>query len=483
MKRVICLSTLVWFFLVCATARADVAPDPLDKGLTLKPNSKEKTTIAMTSEKVVITLGEKKTKTEKEYLGNDRWEEVEVPIYLTRVSAIFYLENKGPATELEVGFPSYYADELKEFTAKVDGIEVTPRLVKDGRSGAPSPPGETGKGGRPSFTGKGEEPARGGGKIAEGKGELKGQVWYTYWLVWDMEFAGNEKHTVEVSYYVETEREYDRDITSQDGGWVGLNPKGEEGKMRAVRTGYILKTGAPWNGPIGKVVVELKLTNGLTNKNLRSCNHWKPSKDNRSVRWECEKLEPSQDISITYNPEIAIEEEIKIFERLVEDKKRLQCWVGRGGWFGCYIELAKLHELSGNTEKAVTYLEKITKTLFGKLSFWRKVVDQFGARQDVQTFFEQNHSVLALLWPFSLRLLEHYRALGKDPEARSLAEKLEPKLKKWFEAIQEQKDTFRKDNKHLENIEEEVKKRFSGSYYNDTNATRLLKKVSEVLKK
>jgi hypothetical protein len=431
MKKGLLLSAFFGFILVCATVWADVYPNPPKEPLALGTKSRKKTSVAMTSEEVVVTLGEKKTKTVKKW-GKDE----EITLYLTRVSAIFHLENQGSATKLEVGFPSYYAEVLNSFAVKVDGKEVTPRLVKTGQNGGSDKPKRKSK--------------RGKAGAKDSKWGKKGVTFYLYWLVWDMKFAKSEKHTVEVSYYTEAEKRPIRPIT-HPGGMIGasdVTDRDSSAALKLVHTGYILKTGAPWKGPIGKAVVEVKLTNGLTSKNLRSVTPGKPVISDKSVRWEYEKLEPTQDIKISFNPELTVEEEIAIFEKAVRSPKR---WVEKAR-FGCRFELAKLYDLAGNTEKATYYWEKIVKTLSSC---------PFEPRQ-WEGVFEAN-----MLWQFSPKLIDNYMALGKVSEAKSLARELKPKLKKWLDAAKKGKK-----GQGLSDPE-----RF-GNY-----ATELWKKVSEILKK
>ncbi|MCE9581005.1 MAG: hypothetical protein K8T20_00660 [Planctomycetes bacterium] len=239
----------------CAAAlRADISPEPLGGGVTPGPRG-EKTDVAMTAEEVELGL------------SKDRLD----------VKVTFHLENLGAETSLQVGFPMTSIDELKDFKVEIDGKKEGPALVA-------APPGK--------------EP---GGHD------------FSYWLAWEMKFAPAEKKTVVVSYNVSAlERAFAVREESSSEWEEYLGGEDVETSLARRRTYYILETGAPWKGPIGKAVVRLKLEGGLTAANLRELSPPPTSRNAAGAEWSFTDLEPTENIEIAFCPATTLDREIEI---------------------------------------------------------------------------------------------------------------------------------------------------------------------------
>jgi hypothetical protein len=153
------------------------------------------------------------------------WEEVDVTpsAEKNRVEAVFLLKNTGKKdVELTVGFPSYFQVALEDFTAEVDGKKQAAEVRKTG----------------------GEGPK----KI------------FTYWLCWPMKFAAGEEHKVRVTYWCKTEMAFDFFETKL--------PKDVRSEVCAYSSGYVLRTGAGWDGNIGKATIRLHYGDQVKKENV-----------------------------------------------------------------------------------------------------------------------------------------------------------------------------------------------------------------------
>lgn len=188
--------------------------------------------------------------------------EGEVGTRETLVSCEFVFVNHGPAANVTMGFPAFagyglerpelMVPRLQAFRSWVDGRRVSTRIVP----GAPVVRWPKGKG----------PPNR----------------WYTK-AVW---FGAGQQRLV-------------RDTYVQPHGWPGgggFFP-------------YALKTGASWNGPIGRVELILRWTgpyecewgySALWSGEDEPESRLHVSPDGREARWTAENLEPQSDILVTF---------------------------------------------------------------------------------------------------------------------------------------------------------------------------------------
>jgi hypothetical protein len=205
--------------IVCsATARAD--PQPMSAGGLPAPATS--TTVALAREELVI----------------------EVNTTSAEVTAALMLDNRGPATRLEVGFPCERSvdpgvaalDCRTPITVTVDGKKVATRL-------------RTTKGGK-------------------------------HWM-WPMRFAADSRVSLQVSYRA---RLYNDRYQTPFFGMGILH--------------YRLATGASWAGPVGELIMRVDLpTDALV--------HIAPGgyvREHGRVTWKLSEVEPSQDLAITVHP-------------------------------------------------------------------------------------------------------------------------------------------------------------------------------------
>ena len=186
---------------------ADVAPDPLSKGMT--PTRKE-SRVQMVSQEVVIHL-------------DREW---------CRVEADFVLQNRSrSAAIMETGFPTGYKDEIKDLRVWRNGKEVKTKSAVE----------------------------------HEIQGPDKEAAVY-HWTLWNMRFAPGEKVALKVSYLVKPRKNHDYLITPyrQFLGQIEEEAAGPAAPPEVVRvidgmtsysTGYIMVTGAEWHGPITDATV------------------------------------------------------------------------------------------------------------------------------------------------------------------------------------------------------------------------------------
>ena len=291
------LSAALASVLFASAAFADIAPDPLGSGMTPRPRDRE-VTVAMASEVVDLELS-------KDRLG---------------VKATFQMENQGAETAFEVGFPTSYDDDLKDFAVEAGGKKLQASLAE---------------------------------KQIEGPFKSVTE----YWLVWPMKFAAGEKMTVVVTYWVKPN---DRGLWIRDESSSTWDDRfGEEGiaLMNRRTTGYILKTGAPWKGPIGSAVVNLALADGLTSAHLRAMSPPPVSIEAARVVWKFESFEPTKDIEVTFNPNLTIDEEIKAVHAAIANPEEGYPPLGDDMLF--LLLLADLHGLKGDVRGRLATYEKL----------------------------------------------------------------------------------------------------------------------------
>ncbi len=286
-----------------AAAAGDISPEP-SYGQTLAP--RKDTQVEMTEETVTIRFLREKA----------------------LIDAVFMLKNAGAAAEHEVGFPDVVLPEesggdgpptgaheymLRDFKVKVDGkpVSTTYKHVKGTES--------------PRLLREIEEQKK---KIeAERDPELKKDLevfmetlqyalksWaYRGWVVWSMGFPANSACTVEVSY------------------WLPYRPPYESSLLREGTIEYVLRTGAPWKGRIGKARVVAKLEEGLGQRNVKAS-------DPPGFKWtgqegvlELLDFEPDRDVTITLNRLADLDEAAKYY--MSEADRRYTAEPDEAVWF------------------------------------------------------------------------------------------------------------------------------------------------------
>jgi hypothetical protein len=261
------------FFLVLSLltpvgpVQADVAPDPLYKGMT---PARRESLVQMVSQDVVIRLG-------------SDW---------CRVEADFLLHNRSlrPAA-MEVGFPTGYEDEVKELLVRRNGITVKTRNAAEREILDPD-----------------KDPA-------------------TYhWTLWDMRFAPDEKSSLKVTYRVKPRKNHDYIITPYRQFLDRIEK--EAGTKRPVEvqrvidgmisysTGYIMVTGAGWHDVIEKASVTLRHPRGAgAIRWLDPPGHFFSTPE--GIQWRFEYIKPDFDVSVEFSDIWTLEEEMGLVKQAI----------------------------------------------------------------------------------------------------------------------------------------------------------------------
>lgn len=258
------LILLLAVFLTGFPVRADVAPDPLYKGMT--PARKD-SRVQMVSQDVVIHL-------------DSRW---------CRVEADFVLHNRSrsPAV-MEVGFPTGYTDEVQNLRVFRNGKEIEVRSDVE----------------------------------HETWGEDQSDTIY-HWALWGMRFAPDERVSLRVAYSVKPRMNHDYLISryrqhlpriEEDFEGKGSMPAEVErvvAGMTSYSTGYIMVTGAGWHGPIEKATVSFSHPKGS------GVIRWVDPADNftvtpEGIAWHFDFITPDFDVGVEFSGNATLDEEIAL---------------------------------------------------------------------------------------------------------------------------------------------------------------------------
>jgi len=257
----------------CGAAFGDAAPDPLNSGISPSIRSHR---VTMASEEVNIHLGEERVS----------------------IEAIFDLVNLAPdQVVLEVGFPTDFEDDVSNLKVTINGRPVEVREEKE-RLFYPE---------------------------SINVHEIK-----VNWALWEMTFPGRSETRLRVAYDVVPRKNHDFIITPyrdhieriKNGQAKGF-PASKQidhlvSKMDSFTTGYILVTGAGWEGSIGEAVINV--FHGP--KGPRVIRRFAPEDDFAffpdRLQWKFYYLDPDSDIEIEFNPVFTIEEEIALVEEALE---------------------------------------------------------------------------------------------------------------------------------------------------------------------
>jgi len=249
-----------------SVARADMAPDPIGRsGETLAPHSE--TQVSMTAETVNIVIR-----------PDD-----------ARIEAFFTLRNLGDKAErIEVGFPTaavpasliydsedakvfdWAEDSIEEFSSSVDGAQV-----KTERKNA---------------------------RAHDDREDLYGRI--RGWLCWPMEFEPGQERRVAVRYVVK----------AADFNRLPRSP------LRTREIYYILRTGAPWRGPIGTATIRLTF-DGVTAEHVKRVSPEPTTRAADGWTWELRDFEPKTDLVITWTVFKDANEAVNRLNRSIDEHK------------------------------------------------------------------------------------------------------------------------------------------------------------------
>lgn len=378
-------------------ASADIAPDP-EYGTTLAPWGP--CGVRMADEHVTLRL------------EKDR----------VLVKALFTLVNGDQQAQLRVGFPDVVTPsqwssdvndppqgglpKLQEFRALVDGAEVktAPRYYQQKVGPLERTDLATSFRAKEAALEKAatpEEKKRLEDELAKAR-ETYGYWQSSGWMVWEMAFAPKQERKVEVTYRTQY-RGSNRPTLLGSGGFQ-----------------YILKTGAFWDGPIGRALVDLEFGEGLTPANLARTSPDGWVKTERGLRWDWKDLEPTFDIELevkTYADLAAAAAGYRAQAEAAEKAGETQ----QAAWaFGCaYTALAQQEQWKQAAQAArdVLRLERVLTDGQGPAS--------------------PKHPRTRLDWrgpfvPFEARLLEALDKAGLADEARQAAAEVRPALEAWL---------------------------------------------------
>jgi len=248
MKKIIYMLLVLLF--CAAICRADDVTAG-QQGRTVFPM--QNTDIEMVSEDIVMINTD--TITEENRFG--KWE----------VSCVYKFHNTGKACEILIGFPGKeysYSEynpppEITDFKAWIDGKEVQVSRMDGGK-----------------------KPVRIDGKEDQvnsmdgGKKRVRKDMQYTVFYTFKASFKENETKTIEHTF--------------------SCNNRHGHGK-KYFRLGFVLRTGALWKGPIGKVNVTAKRVFS------ESVNYAEPEgykSGDYQVSWEMTDVKPDEDIALEY---------------------------------------------------------------------------------------------------------------------------------------------------------------------------------------
>lgn len=258
---------LLTFLAAANIAYGDVAPDPLDSGLSPSVLTHR---VWMASEEVNIFLGEERV----------------------AINAKFMLVNLSEKDAvLEVGFPTDHRDEVLSLKVFV--------------------------GGEPASFREESERLYYPGSIDENGIKVN-------WVLWKMTFPGRSETELRVNYKVRPRRNEDflstpyrelieRITIGQSGGSPASDHISKlRSGMTTFSTGYLLVTGAGWYGNIGEALINVF----YEGKGPGVIRRFSPE-ENYSflpdrLQWKFFSLDPSFNVELEFNPSFTVEEELSI---------------------------------------------------------------------------------------------------------------------------------------------------------------------------
>jgi hypothetical protein len=299
----------------------------------------------------------------------------------TSVEAVFFFRNPGPAVRLQMGFPGHAR--FTDFRAWVDGETARPRLVT-----LP--------------------------KIPEGAQNLEARR-YARWFVWTVRFGAGARVTVKVTYRTPPESRrfafnWPDGSASESACWNNPEEGALHDRMKEYWTGYVLRTGAAWRGPIRKARVEVRLK-GLDLETLRSVLPDGAKKVDGGLVWEFRDFEPDEDIFVTYNPVLTLDEEIEAFEKI----SRPEISRGVHEYFWRPFHLISLYRKKGGNEERI-------EELYGE------IIDRFWPRREIRKPLELGQKQFTALVVSLDELFRSFVRRGKTEEAGALARRVLPFL-------------------------------------------------------
>lgn len=341
---------------VAAAASADIAPDPLATG----------------GASLVPKAGRVAGEGWGDQKGHDvtdavslLWEEVDLypSPEKNAVAAVFCLKNVAEKeVAMEVGFPDYSKTRLEDFAAEVDGHKVAVQIKND----APEGPKRI----------------------------------FKSWLCWSMTFPPGQEVVVKVSYWMKTGRVFPQLYHDH-------LPEDLKAKLWPYESGYVIRTGAGWAGPIGKAVVRIHYSDAVA-KPLTTLvapkSGWRyDAKANADVL-TLEKFEPNASSDVQYTFRLCdTRQEVALLTEALK-AKRLHPW--------------SQQRLLDLVEKDASLGLSADERARQAIEVLRWMVPPLGPAVDQSKISRGAEAVVHKAYQ---RLLKHYRDCGRGDEALALA--------------------------------------------------------------
>ena len=284
---------------------------------------------------------------------------------MNHIEAWFEMVNHGLPVTLSVGFPVYYEHDMKGLVVTENDTVVPTNLKTDVDPRNPRIP--------------------------------------VYWHLWESHFDKGETKKVCVTYdaYPEKAR----------GSKFYREPRNYGFPLDEIVTGYALQTGAEWYSVIERADIRI-LLDGLTTDHLRYVHPQGAVVEGNSLRWILERIEPQEDVVISFNPALTLQQEIEQVRQQVRgtvQRKR----------FRPLTRLADLYQLAGQREEYIQTLESLVAfhPLGGRM------------RDELASLFLDNYARIVGSYLELIAVMEETgngeRVRAKGSEAAALFQRLE----------------------------------------------------------
>lgn len=291
-KQVVVFSILALTSLAAHRANADIAPNPLSGGRPVVPFGHEAADVRMVAEDVVVRI---------------------YPDSIVTV-AVFSMLNEGKDTDMTVGFPFAYTDDVLRFHAFVNN---RPFKTRD--------------------------------EHVEHSNPERRKNWTVYWKTWDMTFPSGKPREIRVEYKTKPLessffRRYDPKLKSL--------PADTRDTLQIAstecRVEYVLETGKAWSGVLDRCRVTFELV-GMSSDHITNFQTEEGVLTNNSVVWEYTDYEPHGWLAVDYTPTLPVKRAVEVLRGIANantDNARLYSDVARciqGLAFDADVDLEMYH--------------------------------------------------------------------------------------------------------------------------------------------
>lgn len=363
---------------------ADVAPDPITGGVTIMPQQDKETDIALIREEVFI----------------DVWKES------IKVKAIFALQNTGGDKKLVVGFPYSYVDELMNFRANIQGLDL---LVRDDA-------------------------------VTTADESIQDKKYTTYWKTWDMVFPKDSTQIVQIDYFSVppsySAQNYQMTTTEFSSWYAGSEKEDIENKLKQFEVSYVLTTGAAWKGGIGQAHIRLIL-HDLGTDQIEEFSPQNGVTVRDGIDWVFENFEPNENIYVSILPNIKKHESIPFFVATF-NKHPEDSFVAEG--------LGRLYIKNGEVSKAMDIYSRFLLPANQVPKLWTEDASNFESAR------------AACIWRMCNFVMDHLPANPSISERKSYAQKALPIYQKFLEEITRNQRTWGAKENTIKNLEQYIQR-------------------------